>query len=276
MTTEIIDRQVLKYNGSKKRIYQWVKNFEPDHITYASVYGGGASEMFVREKSKYEVYNDIDGNVVNLFTQLRDNPRQLIRAIKLTPYSRVEFEKSKELEDCTSPLERARLFYVRCWMGRGVNVKIPGFRKVVNQTVGGHHPARLFAQIRHLYKAAARFRGIVIEQLDAIDLIQQYDSVDTYFYLDPTYLPETRNNKNLYEYEMAADDHIELAKTLNNIKGMAIISGYESDLYRELFTDRGWSIRRKDQNTHTGEKKIECIWINPAAIKRQKQMELFL
>ena len=43
-----------------------------------------------RPPSPIETYNDLDGEVVNFFRVLRDQPDELIRRIALTPFSREE------------------------------------------------------------------------------------------------------------------------------------------------------------------------------------------
>ena len=274
MLTEQIKRQPLKYNGSKYRLAPWIISFFPEHLTYVEPFGGGASILFRKDRSGYEVYNDLCGDVVNFFSQLRDNPKELIRALNFTPYSRQEYELSGELDSC-SDLERARRFYVGCWQGRGNNLNKTSFRKVTNQVVGGHNPQMLFSKIRHLYAAARRFKGVAIESKPAIDILRMYDSENTLFYIDPPYVPGTRDNEKLYNLEMNAEQHIELAEKMSEVSGMVLLSAYESELYRELFIDKGWSIHKKDQNTMAHKIKTDCIYINPAAQKRAKQMRLF-
>lgn len=65
----------------------------PPHHTYVEVFGGGAALLFNKEPSPVEVYNDIDGNLVNFFRVLRDPEKfqRFYQLLQLTPYSREEF-----------------------------------------------------------------------------------------------------------------------------------------------------------------------------------------
>src|SRR5688572_19188550 len=112
-----VKRPALRYHGGKWRQRKWIVGYFPSHITYCEVYGGAASALLEKGPSKVEVYNDLDGDVVNYFKALRNSPRELVRAISLTPYSRTELEIAYQATD--DELERARRFYVRAYQGRG-------------------------------------------------------------------------------------------------------------------------------------------------------------
>ena len=53
---------------------------------------------------------------------------------------------------------------------------------------------------------AERLRNIQIEHKPALDLIREFDSPDSFFYLDPPYLLNTRSAKQ-YQHEMTEEDH---------------------------------------------------------------------
>lgn len=105
----------LQYFGSKHRNAPRIIAQFPQHELYCEVFGGGASVLLQKQPAPFEVYNDLSGDVVNFFKMLRSRPDELIRAIELTPYSRLEFEQSYEFVE--DKLERARHFYVRIWQG---------------------------------------------------------------------------------------------------------------------------------------------------------------
>lgn len=76
--------------------------------------------MLLRKPRSYaEVYNDLDGDVVNLFRVLRDPAQgaRLRELLSLTPFSRAEFDLSYEVSD--DPVEEARRLVVRSFMGFG-------------------------------------------------------------------------------------------------------------------------------------------------------------
>ena len=107
-----VKRPVLRYFGGKWMLAKWVIAHLPPHRIYVEPFGGAASVLMRKPRSYAEVYNDLDGDVVNLFRVLRsDRAPELIELIRLTPYCREEFELSYQDADCE--LEQARRLIVR-------------------------------------------------------------------------------------------------------------------------------------------------------------------
>jgi DNA adenine methylase len=197
-----------------------------------------------RVPSSVETYNDIDGEVVNFFKLLRDDPEGLMRAIALTPFSREEFYKAiNEPAPSLARLERARRFYVRprqtrtglaqtATLGRWANCKDTsraGMSGVISRWFGG---------VDALTEIGERLLRVQIENRPAIDVIRLYDSPRTLFYCDPPYLHETRGDSNAYGFEMDEEQHRELAQALRRIQGKAAVSGYRCPLMDTLY--QGW------------------------------------
>jgi DNA adenine methylase len=272
-------RQVLRYYGSKWRIGNWIASFQPAHTCYVSLFGGGANDIFTRTPSFLEIYNDLDGAVVNFFRILRERPDELIRAIAYTPYARAELDLSNEFSPDLDDLEWARRFYVRCNQGRssGSSVWKTTWRYMVND-LRTKTVCQDFVAIDHLAIAAARLKMVQIENRPALNLIEAYDAPGTLFYADPPYLHSTRNEGWLkaYQHEMSESDHCALALRLRQIQGMAIVSGYASPLYAELYETRGWQRYDIEARTNTNSRRVESIWLNPAIIQRRtRQLHLW-
>lgn len=66
----------------------------PQHRIYVEPYGGGGSVLLRKPASFAEIYNDLDGEIVNVFRVARERGDELVRAIELTPFAREEFELS--------------------------------------------------------------------------------------------------------------------------------------------------------------------------------------
>jgi len=275
-------KQVLRYYGSKQRIGKWIASFHPPHYCYVSVCGGGASDLFTKPPSKFEVYNDLDQNVVNFFKVFRDRRDELIDAIRWTPFSRAEFELANETfpesgcidPDSLSELERARRFYIICQQGRssGSSVWKVTWRRSTGQAYKrSKTTVQEWNEVDHLYQAADRLKSVQIDKAHALDIIDLYDDKKALFYLDPPYFHGTRKHwLKAYRFEWTEEDHIRMADRLQTIKGMAIISGYPSELYEELYTRRGWQIETIKARDNNNRKKIEAIWISPNAQKHRQ------
>jgi DNA adenine methylase len=263
----LVKRPILRYHGRKWRIAPWILSFIPDHKIYVELFGGGGSILLRKPRSYSELYNDLDGEIVNLFRVTRDHGDKLIEKLYLTPYSRDEFVKS--YESTPDPIEQARRTVARSFMGfgsaaatQGKSYKgqnpLTGFRSNTNHagTTTVHdwanYPDALLGIIE-------RLRGVVIENRNALDIIPIHDTEKTVFYADPPYLPSVRDYGADYKYEMSEGDHVKLGEALNNVKGAVIVSGYHSDLYDELY--KGWIRREKAAYADGAQPRTEVLWM---------------
>ena len=101
-----IKHPAIRYHGGKFRLAAWIIEKMPEHTCYVEPFGGAAGVLLQKPRSYAEVYNDLDGEVVNLFRVLRDPEmnQRLRDACILTPYSREEFCAAREA--VTEPVER--------------------------------------------------------------------------------------------------------------------------------------------------------------------------
>ena len=266
----MITSPVVRGFGGKWNLGPWIISHFPEHVCYVEPFCGGAAVLFRKPLSDVEVINDLNGEILNFFDVLRDQPDALIRAIELTPYSRAEHQRAMILSD--NPIERARRFYVRSQQSfsSGEASRVPSWRFQVN----GHSLVNRWNKTSHLYAAAYRLKNVQLECDTAEAIITRFDSPDTLFYVDPPYVHSTRTSKDDYAFEMTDDEHRTLAAQLNSVSGMVILSGYDCDLYRDLYT--GWKFVSIETDTVQKTKRIECLWINQNAQRSQrKTREMF-
>jgi DNA adenine methylase len=258
-------RPLLRYHGGKWRIAPWIISFFPQHRVYVELFGGGGSVLLRKGRAHEEIYNDLDGEIVNVFQVVRDNGEELKRRLSLTPFARKEFALSFEPSD--DPVEQSRRTIVRAFFGRATNAATSdlsasgalatGFRSntdkrgVTEANVWRKYPQALDSIIE-------RLQGVVIENRKALELIDRHDNENTLFYADPPYVHSTRNTRNAYRFEMS-DDHAALAEKLNRVTGAVIVSGYDCDLYNELY--RGWTKSRRKDFADGRLPRTETLWM---------------
>jgi len=270
----------FRYHGGKFRLAPWVIRHFPPHVTYVEAFGGAAGVLLQKPRAYAEIYNDLDGDVVNFFRVVRDpvTRSRLIEATVMTPYSRAEFEESYLPTD--EPVERARRLCVRASMGFGSAGATKG-------TMGFRIDSkRAYSTAQHIWAAypagigdvGERFLSVLIESRPAIEVMRQHDSPDTLHYIDPPYLPETRvaGSNRFYRHELTVDQHIELLRACCSLKGMVVISGYPSALYSlEL---EGWYANTTKSRISAGRGtslRTECLWLNPHCFDRLNSAGLF-
>lgn len=263
----------VRYAGAKWLIAPWIISNFPPHKSYVELFCGGAAVFFRKRPSNVETINDIDGDVVNFFDILRTRPDKLIRAIQWTPYARAEYERAQQ--SCDDPLERARRYYIRCWQAFGANRPgMSGWRhsfKANDVITKGERISfpHEFNRLDALYAAARRLKDAQIECMDAIECVQHYDGPDTLFYVDPPYVYSAlvMKERPVYTHEMGDEQHHNLAAALHAARGMVILSGYQSPLYDELYSD--WKRLEKSTTTNGKGAATESLWLSPNATQLQ-------
>jgi DNA adenine methylase len=265
-------RPVLRYHGGKWMLARWIIAHLPPHRIYVEPYGGAASVLIRKPRSYSEIYNDLDGEVVNVFRVLRDQDkaRRLRELIILTPFARDEFAMSYDPH--ADDIEQARRTIARSFMGFG-STSASGYRTGFrnNSNLSGTTPAHDWKHLPRQFRFwVKRMRGVVIENKPAVEVMRQCDKPGALHYVDPPYVPESRNTGNAekakgYRHEMTPAQHVELAEVLHGLTGMVVLSGYRNRLYEDLYRD--WKTVERQALGDGACKRTEVLWFNDAAWK---------
>jgi len=271
-------RPVLRWHGGKWKLAPWIISHFPAHRVYVEPFGGAASVLLRKDRSYAEVYNDLDDDVVNLFGVLQspEGSRRLHEQIEITPFARREFEQA--YEPTVDHVERARRLIIRSFMGHGSNghARATGFRSNSNRS--GTTPAHDWVNYPDaLALVIERFRGVVIENRKAMDLLPTHDGAETLFYVDPPYVASTRDRGADYRHEMNEAQHGALLQALWDVEGMVVLSGYPHSMYDSML--QGWQRVEVPALADGARERTEVLWINPQCAKaldaQQAQRSLF-
>lgn len=266
-------RPVLRWHGGKWLLAPWIIENLPAHRVYVEPYGGAASVLIRKPRSYAEIYNDLDGDVVNLFRILRDplDAPRLVEAMRLTPFARDEFDLA--YEHCSDGLEQARRLIVRSFMGFGSDAhnvdRKSGFR--IDSMRSGRPPSADWQNYPDaLQKIVTRLQGVGVENRDACRVMLDHDSADTLHYVDPPYVHATRSTKvkggeryHSYRHEMDDAAHARLLEVLRGLKGKVVLSGYPSPLYEAGLG--GWRRVERPALADGARLRTEVLWLNHAA-----------
>lgn len=263
-------RPILRYHGGKWKLADWIISHFPKHRVYVEPFGGAGSVLMQKDRSYAEVYNDLDGELVNMFAVARDRGFELARVLELTPFSRDEYRLSFAVSE--DPLEQARRTAIRSMMGFGSNALCrniqSGFRSNSNRS--GTTPAHDWRNYPEALVAIIdRLRGVVIENRDATEVMERHDGPTTLHYCDPPYVHETRSAKvhghHGYSYEMTDGQHASLCAFLLGLEGAVIVSGYANDVYEENFHD--WRRIERPALADGARDRTEVLWLNDTAVE---------
>ena len=251
---------IIKYPGSKWSIANWIINFFPGHHSYLEPFFGSGAVLFNKPRSYIETINDLDGDVVNLFEWVKKDPERLAREIYYTPYARQVYEESFDRIPGNS-LYKAVNFLIRSNMsyGHSANRGKEGWKKDIAGRERSYSSKDWTELPEKICKAAERLRGVQIECLPAIEVIQRYNHQNVLIYADPPYVLSTKAHK-LYKKEMSDKEHAELLEILREHKGKILLSGYDSKLYRDMLQE--WHQEENYCYTQSGSRRKEVLWMN--------------
>lgn len=228
----------------------------------------GASVFLNKEPSEREIINDIDPGIIAVYKALRDEPKEFIDRLKRIKYTERTFKMALNRSQDTFDdyIDRAINEYTLRRMSRG------GMKKAFawSERERGGKPGDVNAwetMLEDLPRIAERVSETIILNKSVFELLKVWDEDDTFFYIDPPYMPETRseNSKNIYDFEMTVDDHIMILNMAKNSRAKVMISGYSCPLYNK--TLKGWNVKKKVVANHSSQSKIkeqrtEVLWMN--------------
>lgn len=240
---------MFSYIGGKSKIGKWIKEFIPTDIeTYVEPFSGAFWVYYNMDLTKYPnlkrvVYNDFNKVNANLFACVRKY-KEFFEYIKDIPAQEkdrfIEYQKSAFEDFVFNPDEPnfqkgLEYIYVVTQVFSGIrpetsnfvdlkgkySSKFNAFRNKLNNPKFFNH----FDKITH------------VRHGDFQDVVEEFDSPTTYFYLDPPYW-KTEDYYSNQDFDR--EDHERLAEVLSNIEGKYSLSYYHFDLLEEMY----------DRNTH--------------------------
>ena len=225
MATHVIGP--LSYIGGKRRIAAKLASLIPDHTTYVEPFAGGAQVFFHKPRSKVEVLNDLDSEIVNFLRICQRHPQELSRLLRWQPASRRLFDQHlQQPPEVLTDIERAARFLYLQKNGWGGKRTRQNFHYAV-QKPASYAPASL---PKRLQEVAQRLDRVQLESLPYEDILTKYDRPTTLFYCDPPYV-----GRSLYRFNFTDDDFARLAERLAAIRGKFLLSINDCALSRTLF-----------------------------------------
>lgn len=215
-------KSFIPWIGGKSQLAKRIISEFPEKFErYIEVFGGGASVLFAADKhAPMEVYNDANGQLVNLFRCIKYHREELQREIRYYLNSREMFLYCRDRLDCSgfTDIQRAAMYYLCIKVSFGASVDSFGCAPKGLDT----------ARFEEVEK---RLERVLIEHKDFEELIKQYDRPNALFYCDPPYHTTEKH----YSERFTEADHYRLNTVLTALKGHFILSYNDDDFVRELY-----------------------------------------
>lgn len=246
---------MLSYIGGKSKIGKWIVDLYPTTMeTYVETFGGMFWCFFNMDLQKYPnlkrvVYNDFNPLNFNLFKCVQ-NPTQLKEALDSVSVQQLG------VEETPSEYKEKFINFQREIFGEGFKFESPDYETaakyvyVVTQVFSGSKPeTSSFIDLKGKYRSKyLSFRDKLInpkwiehflkitdvENMDFEDVINKYDSKNTYVYLDPPYW-KTENYYSNHDFDR--QDHERLANVLNRVESKFSLSYYDFSLLHDWYPE---------------------------------------
>ena len=222
----------ISWVGGKKLLRNKICDRFPkcNYDRYIEVFGGAAWVLFNKDKhAELEVYNDINGNLVNLFKCVKYHPNAVKEELSLFLNSRELFNNFKNLHNnnALTDIQRAAMYYYMIKASYGSRVNDFGAKP------------RCMSDIKSITEIKERLKSVNIENKSYDAIIKQYDRHTALFYCDPPYFGSEKMYKT-GDITFDESHHINLCGLLRSIKGYCIISYNDNDYIRDLY--RGFNM----------------------------------
>lgn len=219
---------LVPWIGGKRRLAKVLLPLFPEHSCYVEPFCGAAALFFLKEPTKVEVLNDINGDLVSLYRVIQNHPEEFIRQFKFALSSRQMYDWLKEMPtDPLTDIQRAARFYYLQKLGFGGKVDGRTFGTATTS------PPRLnLMRIEEDLSAAhLRLSRVFIEHLPWASCIARYDRPHSLFYCDPPYWGTEG-----YGIDFGMDNYVRMAELAQSIAGKMVISVNDIPEMREVFS----------------------------------------
>jgi DNA adenine methylase len=219
----------MKRAGSKSRLVQHLLPHiaAVAHECFVEPFCGTCSVLMAKPRSKVEVVNDTDGELVNALRQIQHHLPEVLKQLRFVPNSRDEFLARRSQPGLTEIQRAASYLYLN-------NISFSGNCRdygVARKGGGGActPSARITRQAQALHD---RLERVSVERLDWQRCVELYDSPATLFFCDPPYIG---GNVRQYASWTSADVR-QLRRVLSEIAGSWIVTLNDSAEVRAIFT----------------------------------------
>ena len=241
-------RTPITYYGGKQSMLKHILPSIPTHKIYCEPFFGGGAVFFAKEPSYLEVINDVDDRLINFYHSLKHNFDELNQLISNTLHCESEYYRAKDIHNGrirSSQLEQAWAIWVITNMS--FSGSMHGGWKWCNGTAGSHTGRFISKKAQHFELLKERLQAVQISCRDALEVINQRDTKETFFYLDPPYPGSIQGHYRGYSF----NEFSKLLELLATIKGKFLLSNFWSQTLKYHILKNGWEFEK-----HTMQMKV--------------------
>jgi DNA adenine methylase len=244
---------ILRRIGNKKRIAKHIIQHFPEHELYIEPFFGGGGLFFNKPKAKYNIVNDNDSNVYNLFNVINNDYKALQTAVYQMPIHEELWNHWKKNEE-NEPIKKAILFLLFSnfsYMGTGDILRFPSghTHKILHENIKATHDF-MFGTLLMNVDFRRMFKKISFRNEKAKE--------KAFIYCDPPYL----NTGNNYESGFNSNDCEDLFNVLVGTNCKFAVSEFDHPFVIEQAKKHGLNIIEIGERVNLKNRRMELLITN--------------
>jgi DNA adenine methylase len=233
---------ILRRLGNKKKIAHEIQKYFPEHKIYVEPFFGAGGMFFNKPKAKYNILNDLDSDVCNLFQVVINEKENLKKHFYSMPVHSDLLDYWKKNEE-TEPIKKAlRFLFISNFTLNGTGSAI---RHQVSSGAGGVKDFKdgFEVELENTFKVLydcnftnfdfRKFLSKLGFQNDG-----RNDENKTFIYCDPPYLGTNDN----YSNSFTEQDSIDLFDCLEATKCKFAMSEFDNEFILNQAKERGLNV----------------------------------
>jgi DNA adenine methylase len=232
-------KSAFAWPGGKRALTPTLLKLMPAHSMYVEVFAGSAKLLFAKTPTRFEILNDLNGEVTNFFRVAKHRPSELAERLELECIHAGRFRELRDLQSvgaAACEVERALRFAYLAWYSFGAKGE-----HFASSSAKSTRMRRPLGRVRDLLtEIAKRLSAVLIEQRDFAEILTRYDGKESFFYLDPPYVEFQANGR----YEPLPElRRGELFKLLSRLKGKFLMSFDDHPEVRKRAAEAGFIVK---------------------------------
>ena len=248
---------ILRRLGNKSKIAKEIQKHFPPHKIYIEPFFGAGGMFFNKPKAKYNIVNDLDSDVFNLFQVVSNQKTELEEMLYTMPLHTDLLEFWKENNE-TEPIKKALRFLFLSnltFLGIGTNLKFGTNRndkKLLYENLLMFTNKTLF-DVQFMNKDFRVFFNSI-----EFDDRGTSGTAESFIYADPPYL----NTNNNYSNSFTKDDSIDLFNSLQETGCKWAMSEFDNEFILNQAKERNLNVYIIGERQNMKNRKTEILITN--------------
>jgi len=258
---------ILRRLGNKKKLAKQIQAFFPEHKIYIEPFFGAGGMFFNKPKAKYNIVNDLDSDVFNLFQVVMDQKDELERAFYMMPIHSDLLEYWKTNKE-TDPIKKALRFLFLSnftFLGSGNGLRI-GASGGTNKNIVVNNLNSTFDKLKNVQLNNCNYKKF-INSIRFDDRKNPTETNQTFIYADPPYI----NTNDNYSNSFTKTDSLELFEALQKTGCRWAMSEFNNPFILDQAKQRGLNIHFLGSRQNLKNRRTEILVTN----YENRQIKLF-